>query len=95
MRTGLILAVLLASPARVQAASYCTDDWSNMAEVVAASGLVPPADLQRLAASRVPGKIVKISLCDAGSRYQYELVFLEASGQLVTLRVDAKKPFAP
>jgi len=94
MRIGLPIVVLLALSAPVQAASSCTDDWSVMAGTVAANGLAPPKNLQLLAAGRVPGKLVKVSLCKAGYGYQYQLVFLDASGQLVTLPVDAKNPFA-
>jgi hypothetical protein len=93
MRTGLAIAVLLGLPAPALAASYCTDNWSDMAGAVAANGLAPPMNLQQLAAGRVPGKLVKISLCKAGYGYQYQLVFLDPSGQLVTLPVDAKNPF--
>lgn len=75
------------------AAPYCTDNWSNMASQVAANGLTPAKDLQQLAAAKVPGKLIKVSLCKAPNGYQYELVFLDAGGQLVNLVVDAKNPF--
>ena len=97
MRFGLAIAALLVlsvPPVPVQAAATCTDNWSDMAGTVASYGLAPPKNLQALAAGRVPGKLVKISLCKSAYGYQYQLVFLDASGQLVTIPVDARNPFA-
>ena len=74
-------------------AAGCTDNWSDMASAVAANSLTPAKDLQKLAASKVAGKIIKISLCQATSGYRYELVFLDAGGKVQTLAVDARSPF--
>ena len=73
------------------AAASCTDDWSELVRLVAANNLTPAKDLQRLAMAKFPGKLVKISLCQANDGYQ--LVFLNPGGQLVDRSVDAHNPF--
>jgi hypothetical protein len=89
-----IVAVIAATgPSPARAADVCTDNWSSMAGTVSANGLTPAKDLQQLAATRVPGKLIKISLCGGDYGFRYQLVFLDAAGQLVTLRVDARNPF--
>ena len=89
----LPLALLLAAPLPAAHAAGCTDNWSEMAAMVQANGLTPVKDLQRLAKGRIDGKLIKVSLCETGGAYQYELVFLNAGGQVVTQPVDAKTPF--
>jgi len=95
MRNLFAIAALITAaglmPAR--AADVCTDNWSSMAGTVSANGLTPAKDLQQLAAAKVPGKLIKISLCKGDYGFRYQLVFLDASGQLVTLPVDARNPF--
>ena len=82
---------LAASPAL--AAGACTDNWSVMAGEVAANKLAPVKDLQQLAAAKMPGKLIKVSLCQVSGGFQYQLVFLGYGGQLVNLTVDARDPF--
>jgi len=94
MRILLTIAAVVALAGPSGAANACTDNWSTMAAEVAANGLAPAKDLQQLAASKVPGKLIKVALCKSAYGFQYELIFLDASGQLVTLPVDARKPFA-
>jgi len=93
MRNWLAIAALTALAAPAGAADYCTDNWSAMSGQVAANGLTPAKDLQQLAAAKVPGKLIKVSLCKGSYGFQYKLVFLDAAGQLVNLAVDAKNPF--
>lgn len=87
-------ALWLALPAApAMAGGYCTDKWSDMASAVQANGLTPAKDLQQLAESKVDGKLIKISLCEAGGTFTYKLVVLQPGGQLVNLAVDARTPF--
>jgi uncharacterized membrane protein YkoI len=95
IRSALPLALLLAmlSPVQALAGEACTENFSDMANMVKANGLMPAKELQRQAGDKIDGKIVKVSLCQTGGAYQYELVFLNGNGQLVTQAVDAKTPF--
>ena len=95
LRFALPLALMLAaSPlTHASAAGACTENWSEMASAVTANSLMPAKELQRLAKDHIDGKLIKISLCQAGGVFQYELVFLDAAGQVVTQAVDAKSPF--
>lgn len=89
---GILLIGLTAS-ASLAWADGCTEDWSEMAAAVKANSLTPAKSLQALAKGKVEGKLVKISLCSSGGSYQYQLVFLQADGQLVNVTVDARNPF--
>ena len=88
---GFLALAITAGPSF--AAGDCSDNWSQMAGTVASNKLTAPKDLQQLAKGKVPGKLVKISLCKAYEGFHYELVFLDGSGQLVNLMGDAKDPF--
>src|SRR5450631_118673 len=89
----LVVAAFAALSGPALAAGACSDNWSDMANQVAANGLAPPKNLQQLASAKVPGKLIKISLCKGAYGYQYQLVFLDAAGQLVNLNVVARNPF--
>jgi uncharacterized membrane protein YkoI len=91
---GLPLALLAAAPMQgAHAAGTCTENWSEMAATVGANGLTPAKELQKRAKDHIDGKLVKVSLCQNGGSYQYELVILNPAGQVVTQTVDAKSPF--
>jgi uncharacterized membrane protein YkoI len=92
---ALPLALLLATatPYAAQAGESCTENYSDMATTVKANGLMPAKQVQQLAQDKIDGKIVKVSLCQKGSAYQYELVYLNSDGQVVTQALDAKTPF--
>ena len=66
---------------------------TGMATTVKANGLTPAKEVQKQALDHLDGKIVKVSLCQTGGVYQYELVYLNGAGQVVTQAVDAKTPF--
>ncbi len=89
----LALLLLAASPLAAQAADACTENWSEMATAVKANGLMPAKEVQKLAQGAIDGKIIKVSLCQSGGAYRYELVYLNGNGQVVTQAVDAKTPF--
>ena len=94
-RFALPLALLLAgaTPMTAQAGEACTENWSEMATTVKANGLTPAKEVQKQALDHLDGKIVKVSLCQTGGIYQYELVYLNGNGQVVTQAIDAKTPF--
>ena len=94
-RFALPLALLMATamPLAAQAGEACTENWSEMATTVKANGLTPAKEVQKQALDHLDGKIVKVSLCQNGGVYQYELVYLNGAGQVVTQAVDAKTPF--
>src|ERR1700686_3297897 len=89
---SLVVAALAGFAGPALGAGACSDNWSDMANQVAANGLAPPKNLQQLAAAKVPGKLIKTSLCKGAYGFQYQLVFLDAAGQLVNLNVDARNP---
>jgi uncharacterized membrane protein YkoI len=95
LRFALPLALMLATavPNAAMAGEGCTENYSDMASTVKAKGLMPAKQVQQLAQGKIDGKIVKVSLCQNGGDYQYELVYLNGAGQVVTQAVDAKTPF--
>jgi len=93
MSTLAVLIATLLATGSARAAEVCTDNWSIMANQVSANGLAPAKDLQQLATAKVPGKLIKVSLCQGSYGFQYHLVFLDAAGQLATVDVDARNPF--
>lgn len=95
LRFALPLALLLAVsvPLAAHAGEACTENWSEMAATAKANGLTLAKEVQKQAQDKIDGKIVKVSLCQNGGGYQYELVYLNGNGQVVTQAVDAKTPF--
>lgn len=69
-------------------------DWSLAAPMVKAQGLVPVEDLSRLGRGQLDGEILTTTLCEAGGGYIYRLVVKGRNGQVRSLSVDAKAPFA-
>ncbi|MDX2288544.1 MAG: hypothetical protein NW217_06955 [Hyphomicrobiaceae bacterium] len=71
----------------------CLRDWSQAAAVVAHEGLTNVADLTKLVEQNGTGRIVQAMLCKVGDRHVYRLVVREGAGRLVTMTVDARRPF--
>ena len=71
----------------------CFADWSDAGPVVRREGLVAVKDVHELARQRRIGDLVRITLCEEHGRYVYRLVVREASGRIVALTTDARKPF--
>jgi uncharacterized membrane protein YkoI len=88
-------ALVLALPVRAAPAeaSSCFDDWSDAAPVMLQEGLLGTKELHALARQRLPGDLVRITLCQEGGRYIYRLLMRDARGRLNTVTVDARKPF--
>lgn len=89
---ALALAVTSAAPAG--AAESCFADWSVAAPIVKTEGLATVEQLSQLARSSGSGEIVKTTLCRSDAGYVYRVVLKDGKGQLKTLSVDARKPFA-
>lgn len=88
-------ALVLALPVRAAPAeaSSCFDDWSDAAPVMLQEGLFGTKELHALARQRLPGDLVRITLCQEGDRYIYRLLMRDTRGRLNTVTVDARKPF--
>ncbi len=71
----------------------CLTDWSKAGPIVRERSLTPPEDVLMLAEGEVPGRLLKMSLCDDKGRYIYRLVIYAQSGELKRLNVDARRPF--
>jgi uncharacterized membrane protein YkoI len=76
------------------AGETCIADWSVAAGVVRKEGLATVEQLSQLARSSGAGEIVKTTLCEGEGSYRYRIVVKDGKGQLKSLVVDAKKPFA-
>lgn len=90
-----IIALVLALPARAAPAeaATCFDDWSDAAPVMLQERLLGTKEVHELARLRLPGDLVRITLCQDGSRYIYRLLMRDPRGRLNTVTVDARQPF--
>lgn len=77
-----------------RAGETCFADWSVAAPVVKKEGLATVEQLSQLAKSSGSGDIVRTTLCQDDGRFTYKIVVKDAKGQLKSLSVDARKPFA-
>lgn len=71
----------------------CISDWSVAAGIVETEGLATVEAVMKAAQGRVAGDVVKVTLCQDGSRYLYRLVVRTPAGQHQSLDVDARAPF--
>jgi hypothetical protein len=72
----------------------CVNDWSEAAVIVKSEGLLPVDKLAELVKVHKAGDIVKTTLCKEKDTYAYKIVVRDAKGQLKSLTLDAKTPFA-
>jgi uncharacterized membrane protein YkoI len=75
------------------AAAGCYADWSVAAPIVRKEGLATVETLARLAQARIPGDIVKTTLCEEKGGFVYRLVIRDSGGRLSNKTVDARAPF--
>jgi len=73
----------------------CIADWSEAAPIVARENLSTARDVQELARRRLDGDLVRITLCQDGSRFIYRIVMRDVHGRISSLTIDARRPFAP
>lgn len=90
----LLLAIPAGTAAPIRADDACIEDWSKAAPIVRAEGLATVETVTKLAAARVAGDVVKVTLCRDGDRYVYQLVVRAGSGRHSSLTVDAIEPFS-
>lgn len=93
---AVILATLaMGAPAAVRAGGEtCIADWSVAAGVVRKEGLITVEQLLQLAKKSGAGDIVRTTLCEGGGSFVYRIVVKDGKGQLKSIVVDARKPFA-
>ena len=88
---SLVAASVALTP--VGATDTCIADWSIAAPIVHAQGLTTVEALSRIAATELPGIIVKTTLCEENGAFVYRILVREAGGKLTARTVDARAPF--
>jgi uncharacterized membrane protein YkoI len=88
-----LIATAVALP-QVSATDGCIADWSIAAPIVHKEGLTTVEALSRIAATEVPGIIVKTTLCEINGGFVYRIVVRDEHGKLTSRTVDARTPFA-
>jgi hypothetical protein len=76
-------------------AGACYADWSEAAPIVLKEKLTTVEALAVLAKARIPGAIVKTTLCEESAGFVYRLLIRDSNGRLSNRTVDARAPFAP
>ncbi|MEO8421782.1 MAG: hypothetical protein ABI457_11350 [Hyphomicrobium sp.] len=77
----------------VGATDSCIADWSIAAPIVHAQGLTTVEALSRIAATEMPGVIVKTTLCEEKGAFVYRILVRDDRGKLINRTVDARQPF--
>jgi hypothetical protein len=93
----LVCAALLLAAATFAdraSAAGCYADWSEAAPIVLKEKLTTVEALAVLAKARIPGAIVKTTLCEESEGFVYRLLIRDSSGRLSNRTVDARAPFA-
>ncbi|MEI9900824.1 MAG: hypothetical protein WDN31_12630 [Hyphomicrobium sp.] len=95
MRRIILVPLSLIAVALVPAgaADTCIPDWSIAAPIVHREGLTTVEALSRIAADKLPGSIVRTTLCQADGAFVYRLLVRDAQGRLSSRTVDARTPF--
>jgi uncharacterized membrane protein YkoI len=89
----IIFSLLLLAAAVHPSRADCIADWSEAAPIVHKEKLATVEALSRLAADKLPGSIVKTTLCEERGAFVYRLVLRDAHGRLSNHIVDARAPF--
>jgi hypothetical protein len=71
----------------------CFADWSDAVPVVQREALTAVRDIHSLARQRRLGDVVRVTLCSDEGRYVYRLLLREPKGAIVSMMVDARRPF--
>jgi hypothetical protein len=88
------LSLIAVALAPAGAADNCIPDWSIAAPIVHQEGLTTVEALSRIAAEKLPGSIVRTTLCRGEAGFFYRLLVRDPKGRLSSRRVDARTPFA-
>ena len=86
--------LVAATPSDRASAGGCYADWSEAAPIVVKEKLTTVEALAVLAKVRIPGAIVKTTLCEESEGFVYRLLIRDSSGRLTNRTVDARAPFA-
>lgn len=90
----LLIANIAGEAAAAKDGDKCFASWSEASVVVRKEALVAVEEVSTRARQALPGTdVVKSTLCRQDGRYIYRLVVREATGQVRTVNVDARKPF--
>lgn len=85
-------AVAMTATAGMSADVTCMADWGVAGDIVRREKLTTVEELAENAGRKGDGQIVKATLCLEFGGYVYRLVVRDGSGQLRSLKVDAKSP---
>jgi hypothetical protein len=88
------LLLVVATRSDRASAGACYADWSEAAPIVLKEKLTTVEALAVLAKARIPGAIVKTTLCEESEGFVYRLLIRDSSGRLSNRTVDARAPFA-
>ncbi len=88
------LLLVVATRGDSASAGACYADWSEAAPIVLKEKLTTVETLAVLAKARIPGAIVKTTLCEESEGFVYRLLIRDSSGKLSNRTVDARAPFA-
>lgn len=95
MRKLMILLAFLLTPGSIFAAvaeqGKCYE-WTEAAPIVAREKLASAKDVHEQARKRLPGQLIRITLCEDKGQFIYKLVLQEGS-RVRHLTVDARAPF--
>jgi len=91
LHIGYLSAALLISV--LPATAACFPDWSIAAPIVHREKLATVEALSTIAATQIPGSIVKTTLCEENGIFVYRIVVREGDGKLTSRTVDARSPF--
>ena len=93
-RLILPIVMFMAALAPMRAsADQCYASWSVAAPIVHKERLTTVEKLSKLAQSRIPGSIVKTTLCHEKGAFTYRLIIRDSAGRLMNRTVDARAPF--
>ena len=91
---GAALLLVVATLGDRASAGSCYADWSEAAPIVLKEKLTTVEALAVLAKARIPGAIVKTTLCEESEGFVYRLLIRDSNGRLTNRTVDARSPFA-
>ena len=84
-----ILGLAGAAQAAPVATEICFSNWSDAAPIVARERLMPARDVQEMSRRRLPGDVVRITLCREETGYVYLLLMRDGHGRISNLKIDA------
>ena len=94
---GIAVLLPLASPPASATSApsglACFTEWSDAVPVVHREALTAVRDIHSQARRRQLGDVVRVTLCSDDGRFVYRLLVREPKGGIVSMTVDARRPF--